>query len=359
MADNILEVQNLTKHFEVSNSVFSRNKKIVKAVDGISFHIKAGETLGLVGQSGCGKTTTARALCLLVEKTSGEINFYNSDTKNMESIDNLNEEELKSFRRNIQMIFQDPYESLNPRWNIKDIILEPLNIRNIGDLKDREEAVYEILKTVGLTPPENHMPRYPHELSGWQRQRVSIARTLIMKPKFVVCDEPTSMLDVSIRISIMDLMLNLAKDLEVSYLYITHDLAVARYMCDRIAVMFNGKIVEIAQTEELLSLLVKKINEKYLACHFHDTYGQALSNIYAVLQMGVQTLDTSVAGLGGCPYAKGATGNVATEDVLYMLNGIGIKTGIELEKIIKVSWYISNYMKRLPNSRVARAYINQ
>ena len=170
----------------------------------------------------------------------------------MESIDNLNEEELKSFRRNIQMIFQDPYESLNPRWNIKDIILEPLNIHNIGSLSEREDAVVEILKTVGLTPPQNYLPRYPHELSGGQRQRVSIARTLIMKPKFVVCDEPTSMLDVSIRISIMDLMLNLAKDLEVSYLYITHDLAVARYMCNRIAVMFNGKIVEIAETEELL-----------------------------------------------------------------------------------------------------------
>jgi len=171
----------------------------------------------------------------------------------MENIDNLQDEELKKFRRNIQMIFQDPYESLNPRWTIKDIILEPLNIHNIGDLKDREEAVVEILKTVGLTPPGNYLPRYPHELSGGQRQRVSIARTLIMKPKFVVCDEPTSMLDVSIRISIMDLMLNLAKDLEVSYLYITHDLAVARYMCNRIAVMFNGKIVEIAETEELLN----------------------------------------------------------------------------------------------------------
>ena len=178
--------------------------------------------------------------------------FYNQETKSMQSIDDLDDIELKKFRRNIQMIFQDPYESLNPRWTIKDIILEPLNIHNIGELKDREEAVVEILKTVGLTPPENYLPRYPHELSGGQRQRVSIARTLIMKPKFVICDEPTSMLDVSIRISIMDLMLNLAKDLEVSYLYITHDLAVARYMCNRIAVMFNGKIVEIAETEELL-----------------------------------------------------------------------------------------------------------
>ena len=253
MKNTLIEVKNLEKYFEVSGNLFSRNKSIVKAVDGISFNIPFGSSLGLVGQSGCGKTTTARALSLLDPKTGGDINFYNTETNSMQSIDELEGDELKKFRRNIQMIFQDPYESLNPRWNIKDIILEPLNIHNIGELKDREEAVYEILKTVGLTPPENYMPRYPHELSGGQRQRVSIARTLIMKPKFVVCDEPTSMLDVSIRISIMDLMLNLAKDLEVSYLYITHDLAVARYMCDRIAVMFNGKIVEIAETEDLLN----------------------------------------------------------------------------------------------------------
>ena len=252
MSNNLIEVRNLVKHFEVSKSVFSRNKKIVKAVDGISFDIKAGETLGLVGQSGCGKTTTARSLCLLDPKTSGSVNFYNPDTKNMESIDNIDEDGMRVFRRNMQMIFQDPYESLNPRWTIKDIIKEPLDIHNIGSFNEREEAVMEILRTVGLTPPENYLNRYPHEISGGQRQRVSIARTLVMKPKFVICDEPTSMLDVSIRISIMDLMLNLAKELDVSYLYITHDLAVARYMCNRIAVMFNGKIVEIAETEELL-----------------------------------------------------------------------------------------------------------
>ena len=253
MKNNLIEVKNLQKYFESSGGLFSRKKSIVKAVDGISFEIEFGESLGLVGQSGCGKTTTARALCLLDEKTSGSVNFYNKDLNKMESIDDLDGDDLKAFRRNIQMIFQDPYESLNPRWTIEDIILEPLNIHNIGNLDERGDAVVEILKTVGLTPPENYLPRYPHELSGGQRQRVSIARTLIMKPKFVVCDEPTSMLDVSIRISIMDLMLNLAKDLEVSYLYITHDLAVARYMCDRIAVMFNGKIVEIAETEELLN----------------------------------------------------------------------------------------------------------
>ncbi len=249
---NLIEVRNLVKHFEVSGGLFSRNKKIIKAVDGIDFDIKSGETLGLVGQSGCGKTTTARSLCLLDPKTSGSIQFFNPELQKMESIDEIDDDGMRTFRRNIQMIFQDPYESLNPRWTIKDIIKEPLDIHNIGALNDREEAVIEILRTVGLTPPENYLARYPHEISGGQRQRVSIARTLIMKPKFVICDEPTSMLDVSIRISIMDLMLNLANDLDVSYLYITHDLAVARYMCNRIAVMLNGKIVEIANTEELL-----------------------------------------------------------------------------------------------------------
>ena len=235
----------------MSGGIFQK-KNIVKAVDDVSFFIPQGESLGLVGQSGCGKTTTARTLTLLEEKTSGSVNVYNSKTNLLESIDNLDEDQLKDFRRNIQMIFQDPYEAMNPRWTIKDTIREPLLIHNLGSPEEQEEAVKEILKTVGLTPPENYLNRYPHELSGGQRQRVAIARALIMKPKFVICDEPTSMLDVSIRISIMDLMLELAKDLGVSYLYITHDLAVARYMCNRIAVMFNGKIVEIAETEELL-----------------------------------------------------------------------------------------------------------
>ena len=150
MEKTLIQVKNLEKYFEVSGGLFSRNKTIVKAVDGISFEIPYGSSLGLVGQSGCGKTTTARALSLLDPKTGGDIHFFNTETNNMQSIDELEGEELKKFRRNIQMIFQDPYESLNPRWNIKDIILEPLNIHNIGELSDRESAVYEILKTVGF-----------------------------------------------------------------------------------------------------------------------------------------------------------------------------------------------------------------
>ena len=250
---NVVEVTNLIKHFDVKTGFFSTATNSVKAVDDISFEIKKGESLGLVGQSGCGKTTTARLMTLLEEKTSGEIKFLDNEKQELISIDSIEEDEIQNFRSQVQMIFQDPYESLNPRWTIKNIVSEPLNIHNLGSENDRLEAVAEMLTTVGLTPATNYMDRYPHELSGGQRQRVSIARALIMKPKFVICDEPTSMLDVSIRISIMDLMTNLAKDLGVSYLYITHDLAVARYMCERIAVMFNGKIVEIANTEELLS----------------------------------------------------------------------------------------------------------
>ena len=253
---NVVEVTNLIKHFDVKTGFFSTATNSVKAVDDISFEIKKGESLGLVGQSGCGKTTTARLMTLLEEKTSGEIKFLDNEKQELISLDSIEEDDIQNFRSQVQMIFQDPYESLNPRWTIKNIVSEPLNIHNLGSDNDRLEAVAEMLTTVGLTPAENYMDRYPHELSGGQRQRVSIARALIMKPKFVICDEPTSMLDVSIRISIMDLMTNLAKDLGVSYLYITHDLAVARYMCERIAVMFNGKIVEIANTVELLSKIL-------------------------------------------------------------------------------------------------------
>ena len=262
---NVVEVKNLVKHFEIKSGFFSSTTKVVKAVDDISFHISKGESLGIVGQSGCGKTTTARLMTLLEEKTSGDISYYDNNLNSLISLDSLEGDDIQNFRSQVQMIFQDPYESLNPRWTIKNIIIEPLNIHNLGSEDDRIDAAIQMLTTVGLTPAAHYLGRYPHELSGGQRQRVSIARALVMKPSFVICDEPTSMLDVSIRISIMELMLDLAKDLGVSYLYITHDLAVARYMCDRIAVMFNGKILEITETEELLNNPIHPYTKRLLS----------------------------------------------------------------------------------------------
>jgi peptide/nickel transport system ATP-binding protein len=247
----LLEIKDLKQHFPISRGLFRAPSEFVHAVDGISFEIARGESLGLVGESGCGKSTTGRMLLKLVEPTSGSIIFRDGDYQ--QDVATIKSSDIKEFRSRVQMIFQDPYESMNPRRTIYDTIAEPLTIQKVGTVPDREKRVLRMLRMVGLVPPENFLFRYPHELSGGQRQRVAVARTLVMNPSFVVADEPTSMLDVSIRISIMELMSNLAKEMGVSYLYITHDLAVARYMCDRIAVMYLGKIVESGPTEEILA----------------------------------------------------------------------------------------------------------
>ena len=241
----------LSKLFPVSRSWFGSHKSFVHAVDDVSFNLMAGESLGLVGESGCGKTTTGKLLVRLIEPTAGHIQF-DDGTGSSEDIATLKGASLKAFRKKAQMVFQDPYESLNPRQTVFDAISEPLRVQNIGGPAERIDRVSDMLGLVGLAPSSTFLFRYPHELSGGQRQRVVIARALVVEPTFVVADEPTSMLDVSVRTGIMRLMDGLGDRLGITYVYITHDLAVARYMCNRIAVMYLGKIVEVGETEQLL-----------------------------------------------------------------------------------------------------------
>jgi oligopeptide/dipeptide ABC transporter ATP-binding protein len=247
----LIRVEGLRKLFPVGGGLFRRARSFIHAVDGLDFAIYPGETLGLAGESGCGKTTTGMLLVKLLAPTGGRI-LLRQDGSDIDVAHLRSRAEMRAFRRRVQMIFQDPYESTNPRLTLYDTIAEPLAIQGIGSTSERRNRAAEMLELVGLTPAAAFMSRYPHELSGGQRQRVAIARALVMEPAFVAADEPTSMLDVSIRIDIMRLMLALGQRLGVSYLYVTHDLAVARYMCGRIAVMYLGKIVEMGDTEEVL-----------------------------------------------------------------------------------------------------------
>ncbi|MEM2987386.1 MAG: ABC transporter ATP-binding protein [Nitrososphaerota archaeon] len=248
----LLQVRNLKKYFPLRrgflSSIFGGPELYVHAVDNISFNIKKGEIFGLAGESGCGKTTTGRAILRLVEPTSGSIIF------NGEDILKLNKEQLKPFRKRMQIIFQDPYESLNPRMTVYDILSEPLDIHEITeDPNEKKEIIAKALEEVEISPPEDFMDRYPHELSGGQRQRVAVARALILKPEFIVADEPVSMLDVSIRAEVLNLMLKLRDEHKISYLFITHDLAIGRHMSERMGIMYAGKIVEMAESEKLVN----------------------------------------------------------------------------------------------------------
>lgn len=251
MSQALVEVKDLKKYFSVTKTfveeVFSRKKEHVRAVDEINFNISKGDVFGLAGESGSGKTTTGRLLLRLIEPTEGEILF------NGVNIQTLKGDELKRFRRHVQVIFQDPYASLNPRMKVGDAIGHPLEIHGLAAREEKRERVLRVLEKVGLTPPETFYESYPHQLSGGQRQRVAIARAIVLEPRFIVADEPVSMLDVSIRTLLLNLMLNLKRDLDLTYLFITHDLAVSKYICNRIAIMYLGKIVEIGLLEKVFS----------------------------------------------------------------------------------------------------------
>jgi oligopeptide transport system ATP-binding protein len=237
----LVKVRNLVKHFAVENS-----DDVVRAVDDVSFDILAGETLGLVGESGCGKSTVGRCLLRLHEPTSGEVWFEG------QNITNLPNNEMRLMRREMQIIFQDPYASLNPRLSILSTISEPLKIHGIGSKKEQKERVADLLTKVGLDP--NYMFRYPHEFSGGQRQRIGIARALALNPKLIICDEPVSALDVSVQAQVVNLLQDLQAEFGLTYLFISHGLAVVEHISQRVAVMYLGKIVEIAEARELYEL---------------------------------------------------------------------------------------------------------
>ncbi len=239
----ILSIKNLKKHFPIRGGVLLRQVGNVYAVDGVSFDVHKGETVGLVGESGCGKSTVGKTILRLLEPTSGEVKFAG------ENLCDLDKKQMRSLRKEMQIIFQDPYESLNSRHNVGAILEEPFIIHKLGTAKERRQWVIALLQKVGL--PETSIDRYPHEFSGGQRQRIGIARAIALKPKLIVCDEPVSALDVSVQSQIINLLLGLQQEMDLSLLFIAHDLAVVKHVSDRIAVMYLGKIVELASAEDI------------------------------------------------------------------------------------------------------------
>ena len=243
MAEVLLKVKNIKKYFPIRTGMFARKAGDVKAVDDVSFEVYEGETLGIVGESGCGKSTTGRVIMRLHEATEGSIEFQGVE------LTKLSDEKMRKVRRDIQMVFQDPYASLNPRHSIETILEEPLIVHGIGTKEERKKLINEYLELVGLSA--YHAKRYPHQFSGGQRQRIGIARALMTNPKLIIADEPVSALDVSIQAQVLNLMQKLQKDLNLTYIFIAHDLGVVRHISNRVGVMYLGKIVELAISEDL------------------------------------------------------------------------------------------------------------
>ena len=246
----LLEVSNLKKHFPVRQGIFQKQTGTVHAVDGVSFHINKGETLGLVGESGSGKTTIGRTILRAVDPTEGNV-FFESGENGIVNLAKMKKRELKPVRKNMQMIFQDPYSSLNPRMTVRDIIAEPLIVNKICSGREVDERVRNIADKCKLNI--EHLRRYPHAFSAGQRQRISIARGLVIEPEFVVCDESVSSLDVSVQAEIINLLQDLQEELDLTYLFIAHDLSVVEHICDRIAVLYLGRIMELCDTESLFT----------------------------------------------------------------------------------------------------------
>jgi oligopeptide transport system ATP-binding protein len=243
MTETLLEIKDLKKHFPITGGIFGKTIGHVKAVDGVSFSVKKGETLGIVGESGCGKSTTGRMLMRLIEPTAGEIIFDGKDLMK------LSKKDMRATRRDLQMVFQDPFASLNPRHTVEKILEEPLIVHGIGDEKERKKKVRELLEVVGLS--SYYAKRYPHQFSGGQRQRIGIARALMTRPKLIIADEPVSALDVSIQSQVLNLMQDLQKEFGLTYIFIAHDLGVVRHISDRVGVMYLGKMVELADSDKL------------------------------------------------------------------------------------------------------------
>ncbi|MFJ5716248.1 ABC transporter ATP-binding protein [Neobacillus sp. NPDC093127] len=243
MSELLLEVNGLKKYFPITGGLFGRTQGEVKAVDDVSFYVKKGETLGIVGESGCGKSTTGRLLMRLIEASDGRIIFEDKE------ISSMSKSELRKTRRDIQMVFQDPYASLNPRHSVEQILEEPLIVHGIGTKEERRKRVREMLEVVGLS--SYHAKRYPHQFSGGQRQRIGIAKALMTKPKLIIADEPVSALDVSIQAQVLNLMKDIQKEFQLTYIFIAHDLGVVRHISDRVGVMYLGRLIELSESEEL------------------------------------------------------------------------------------------------------------